>query len=71
MPLALVKQSLLAEKIALLFFRDQQLHHHKFITKIKKLDKEDKAKRQFSIGQLNPLLDLHLQPIKFVVYKLP
>ena len=33
--------------------------------------KLNKAKRVFSIGQLNTLLRLHLQPIKHVVYMHP
>lgn len=36
-----------------------------------KKHKLNKAKRVFSIGQLNALLHLHLQPIKHVVYMHP
>ena len=36
-----------------------------------KNNKLNKAKRVFSIGQLNWLLNLHLQPIKHVVYMHP
>ena len=31
----------------------------------------EKSRRQFSIGQLNPLLNLHLRPINLVVFKVP
>jgi hypothetical protein len=31
----------------------------------------EKSRRKFSIGQLNPLLNLHLRPINLVVFKVP
>ena len=38
---------------------------------IKKLQKNGQAARLISIGQLSPLLDLHLQPIEVVVFDRP